>query len=61
MAGKEKVLKGTITAKVRTNVATDKELRPLNNKGNWTLEYSGDLPDGVEITAVEITKASVGK
>ena len=60
--GKPKVLKGTITAKVRCTIEDNvKDEKALNNKGNWELNWVGaDLLTG-EVTAVEVIKASVDK
>lgn len=59
--GKPKVLRGIITAKVRTDISSEKDLRILNNKGNWELAYIGPTLETGEVTSVEIVKASVDK
>jgi len=60
--GKLKVLKGTITAKVRCTIEDNvKDQKALNNKGNWELNWIGpELVTG-EVTGLEVIKASVDK
>lgn len=60
--GKPKVLKGVATVKIRCTIEDNaKDMRALQNKGNWELNWvDGDLTTG-EVTAVEVVKMSVGK
>ncbi len=60
--GKPKTLRGDILVKIKTTIEDNaQDLKLLQNKGNWSVEWIGPALKTGAVTAVEMVKASVSK